>query len=174
MSFHTNKNEEPYCSCLHEIENGLPRTQFCFMPCHDQHRVLTRRELKDSGITNIPINIWDDYYDDGFVPEGEIQESTIYVESKLSSNVQYECLNILLNCINTKFNKKDVTFKITFYDSAKKYPQFVGTEHESMLYKRWEIKVENLTHKLRHELLELLQNSNLTYENIPFNIYSES
>jgi hypothetical protein len=28
----------------------------------------------------IPINIWDDFYDDGFVPEGKIQETFIYVE----------------------------------------------------------------------------------------------
>lgn len=28
----------------------------------------------------IPINIWDDFYDDGYVPEGEKLETYIYVE----------------------------------------------------------------------------------------------
>lgn len=36
-----------FCQCSHEIENNLPRTKFCFMPCHAQ-RGESRTELKES------------------------------------------------------------------------------------------------------------------------------
>lgn len=32
------------CQCLYEIENGLPRTQHCFMPCEAQRQILAREE----------------------------------------------------------------------------------------------------------------------------------
>ncbi len=31
------------CRCLYEIENELPRTQFCFMPCRAQDEILRER-----------------------------------------------------------------------------------------------------------------------------------
>jgi len=31
-------------------------------------------------IKSIPVNIWDDYYDDGFIPKGEKQKTYIYIE----------------------------------------------------------------------------------------------
>ena len=37
-------NRNFYCQCLHEIENGLPRTKFCFLPCHDQRQILRERK----------------------------------------------------------------------------------------------------------------------------------
>lgn len=36
----------PFCQCLHEIENNLPRTISCFITCEDQHRILRDRENK--------------------------------------------------------------------------------------------------------------------------------
>ena len=35
---------------------------------------------------NICINIWDDFYEDGYVPEGEIQETYGYVEESTYSD----------------------------------------------------------------------------------------
>lgn len=35
---------KPFCQCLYEIENKLPRTIFCFMPCNDQHEITKQRE----------------------------------------------------------------------------------------------------------------------------------
>lgn len=32
------------CRCLHEIENDLPRTKFCFIPCRGQREILSQRE----------------------------------------------------------------------------------------------------------------------------------
>lgn len=39
--------KKPFCRCLHEIENNLPRTQHCFMACSDQHEILAERRLKE-------------------------------------------------------------------------------------------------------------------------------
>ncbi len=37
---------EPFCQCLHEIENKLKRTKFCFMTCRDQREILRIRNNK--------------------------------------------------------------------------------------------------------------------------------
>ena len=37
---------ELHCACLHEMENDLPSTINCFMPCQAQHKILERRESK--------------------------------------------------------------------------------------------------------------------------------
>lgn len=34
----------PFCRCLHEIENGLQRTKFCFIACAEQMEILRQRE----------------------------------------------------------------------------------------------------------------------------------
>lgn len=33
------------CLCLYEIENKLPRTKMCFMPCAAQVEILNKRAL---------------------------------------------------------------------------------------------------------------------------------
>lgn len=37
--------KEDKCLCLHEIENNLPRTKFCFIPCEAQRNELHERRL---------------------------------------------------------------------------------------------------------------------------------
>jgi hypothetical protein len=37
--------KELHCQCLHEIENNLPRTKFCFMACLDQRKILHERSI---------------------------------------------------------------------------------------------------------------------------------
>lgn len=126
----------------------------------------------------IPINIWDDFYDDGYVPKGEIQETYIYVEdNELNIDFRKKCLEYLLSYIeyNIKFTSKPLPkFYMYFYDSWEKYPKLIGTENEWMLFKRWEIKIENLSHKQLDKLLKDLSNASLLMDGIPFNIYSES
>ena len=36
--------QSPFCQCLHEIENKLPRTKRCFMPCRNQRIILQQRK----------------------------------------------------------------------------------------------------------------------------------
>ncbi len=79
--------------------------------------------------------------------------------------------------------QKDLTFLIKpewntnlsldFYDSAKKYPNLIGTEYERMLFQRWQLSIKNLTHQSREHLVEQLKNKELSYHNIPIIVYSE-
>ena len=50
----------------------------------DSYYNYTFLECKNQNLRNIPINIWDDFYDDGYVPEGEKLETYIYVEGRIS------------------------------------------------------------------------------------------
>lgn len=123
----------------------------------------------------IHINIWDDYCEDGYVPQGEIQETYIYVEENdMDMDFKKECLEKLLGYIkeHTKFEK--TKFWIELYDSRKKYPNIKEEEHPHFHFQRWEIKVQHLTHKQKEKLVEQLENAKLEVNGIPFNIYSES
>ena len=42
----------------------------------------------------ISINIWDDYCDDGYVPEGKTQDTYAYIESDLPHE---DCKNVLIS-----------------------------------------------------------------------------
>ena len=46
------RHGKPFCQCLYEIENHLPRTKYCRTPCRDQIEILNQRkndeEKKDS------------------------------------------------------------------------------------------------------------------------------
>lgn len=124
----------------------------------------------------IPINIWDDYYEDDYVPKDEIQNTYIYVEDKdLSLEFKKECLEVILNYIDKHIKLKDVNMWLELFESKKKYPNLVGNpDTEKMFFDRWEIKVENMTHKQREVLVEMLNDAELSLNDIPFNIYSES
>lgn len=123
----------------------------------------------------IPINIWDDYYEDGYVPEGEKQKTYIYVEdTDISLEKRKECLMMLYEYMTTKLDLNEVIMNLFFYDSKVKYPTLIGPEYEDLHFQRWEIRIENLTHKRRFKLVEELNNAKLSIDEIPFVIYSES
>lgn len=127
-------------------------------------------------LQKIPINIWDDFYDDGYVPEGERLETYIYVEdSKISHEKRKECLEVLLDFINKNLNTEGVKLWMEFYESRKKYPNLVGNpDAEKMFFDRWEIKIEGLTHKRLGDWMVILESSGIKVDDIPFLIYSES
>ena len=127
----------------------------------------------------IPINIWSDFYDDGYVPEGKKQETYIYIEdTELSHDKRKECLEILLRYMgNLDFTgtKSGVKMWMQFYESRKKHPNLVGNpDVEKMFFDRWEIRVENLTHMRLELLIKELDKADLSVNGIPFHIYSES
>jgi hypothetical protein len=123
----------------------------------------------------IPINIWDDFYDDGYVPEGEKLETYIYVEdSDIPQEKRKEYLEILLEYINKNLNINGIKLWMELYESRKKYPNLIGTEHERMFFDRWEIKLEGLTHERLYEWMKVLENVDIKVDGIPFHIYSES
>jgi len=109
-------------------------------------------------LEKIHVNIWDDYYDDGHVPEGEKQETRIYVEEY---DIPEEDKELYIEYIYDKI-----------MEIKKKHTAaFLGAVKFNLGY---DIRCENLTHKKREYLLQELQNMKLEYNGIPFNIYSES
>jgi hypothetical protein len=123
----------------------------------------------------INVNIWDDYHDDGYVPEGEKQETYAYVECDLNQNDCEKVLNLIKVEIEQLYQPSwNLKLSVEFYDSEKVYPNLVGTEHAFCLYKRWQLEIKNLTHKDREILVEELGKKKLSYSNIPIVVYSES
>ena len=108
-----------------------------------------------SELNVIPVNIWDDYYDDGYVPEGRVQETNIYIE-------EYEIL--------TSVDKQKILSSILDHIKRFQLPEEVIFD----LVTGGEIDVTNLTHKLRYELLKKLEAENMFYQGIPIVFYSES
>ena len=123
----------------------------------------------------ISINIWDDFYDDGYVSEGEKLETYIYIEdSDMPLEKCKEYLEILLEYINKNLNINGIKLWMELYESKKKYPNLISTEHERMFFDRWEIKLEGLTHERLDEWMKVLENIDIKVNGIPFHIYSES
>lgn len=121
----------------------------------------------------ICINICDDYWDDDFVPDGKIQETYAYVESDLDDQSCKDILTIMAKKLSDLGYCADgVHINLVFYDSAEKFPNLVGTEHEYCLYKRWELRFKYLTHKKRERLVEQLVD--WVEQGVAVNVYSES
>jgi hypothetical protein len=125
----------------------------------------------------INVNIWDDFHDDGYVPDGETQETYAYIESN-GEVEDVDCKNVLeLLKTNIEMLAKpewNLVLYVDYYDSAKVYPNLVGTEHAWCLYKRWQLEMKNITHEALDYLVENLQKQQLKYNGIPLDIYSES
>ncbi len=131
---------------------------------------------------SIPVNIWDDYYDDGHIPDGEKQKSYIYVEDRtISLDEQKRYLEYLLDYINNNIKLSGVKMWTELYDSKIKYPHINEIDSPQILkiypnfhYSRWEIKIEDFPHLLRETLLLKLESAKLSVDSIPFDIYSNS
>ncbi|MDQ2078537.1 hypothetical protein [Marinimicrobium sp. ABcell2] len=123
------------------------------------------------------MNIWDDYYEDGSVPEDDVQETYAYVESDIvdtDSKVILEALKTKIDQFAEKQSIPTLTTEIEFYDSAKVYPNLLGTRYERMLYKRWQLKIINLSHDVRQRLVGSLKEWDYKHSSCPVEVYSES
>jgi hypothetical protein len=131
----------------------------------------------------IPVNIWDDYYEEGYIPDGKIQETYIYVEDdKIPLLTRKKYLEYLLDWINKNITYLDgVKMWVELYDSKIKYPEMtaekcdaVGMPYDRFHFSRWEIKVQHMTHEMRYKLVDDLEKAKLAIDGLYFNIYSES
>jgi hypothetical protein len=128
---------------------------------------------KNAATKNININIWDDYYDDGYVPDGERLETFIYVEdTEFSHEDRKKFLLYLKEKIDSY--KLPIETKMAIYDTKIEYPNLNFEELQMQHWKRHEIRIYDMTHKIRHELIKKLRKENLKIDNKNFNIYSES
>lgn len=131
------------------------------------------KELEEE--RSIPINIWDDFWEDGYVPDGEIQETYAYVEdSEIPQEDRKLYLEFFMSHLKTKEFLSNVDMQLTFYQSKNEFPSLVGTEYERMLFERWEIRFKHLTHENIYRILEELENKKLVLNNHPIRVYSES
>ena len=122
------------------------------------------KEIKDSATRVISVNIWDDYYEDGYVPDGETLETFIYVEdTNFSQNERENFLLYLKEKIDS--HKLPIDTKMAIYDTKIEYPNLDFDELQMQHWKRPEIRVYNM---------EELKLDNLEIDNKKFNIYSES
>jgi hypothetical protein len=125
-------------------------------------------------LDKISINIWDDFYEDGFAPSNEVQSTYAYLEMEDIPNIEKKkILEILLDYIsNNSLLPEDIDMELVFYDSSTRYPILV-LEHEYNLYKRWQINFNNITHKALDNLINQLKKFT-EIKKIKVDIYSES
>ena len=102
----------------------------------------------------IPFNIWDDYWDDGYVPKGKIQETHGYIEEydSLTDDDKRPIIKVIYNYIKKELDMTGVT--MTLGDT--------------------EIGFKNLTHARREYMMERLKDCGLKYKDTPIDFYSES
>lgn len=117
-----------------------------------------KKAIEEGLIETIPINIWDDFYDDGHVPEGEKQETHIYVEdSELDDDYKEKVLTFLLEQILTIHKDTNILEGVSF--------EITGDR----------IEIENMTHKQLGDLMEEFKNGgHIFYDKKILSIYSES
>jgi hypothetical protein len=102
----------------------------------------------------IPFNVWDDYWDDGHVPPGDVQQTFGYIE-------EYED-------INDKDKEPIIQF---IYDYIKKHIDMTEVKMEIL---GTQIEFINLTHVKREYMMERLGKSKLQYNGVSIDFYSES
>ena len=130
-------------------------------------------KIIDKATMNIDVNIWDDYCEDGYIPDGETQETYIYIE-------EYDIFSedekiLFLSTLKDEIEKLDLGLKLRMseYDTRKKYPDLDFEANGMSHWSRPEIRLE-ISHELRHKLINLLNEKEIMIGNKKFNIYSES
>lgn len=132
-------------------------------------------DTKEENTPKININIWDDFYDDNFVPAGKIQDTFIYVdELDMSETDKTEYLEFLFNYIKYNMNTDGIKIWMGYYDSKILYPNINVVEHPNFHFTRPEIRLENLTHKRLDEWIQHFNDKNVLYKGNKLHVYSES
>jgi len=126
-------------------------------------------EFKPDQIDCYPVNIWDDFADG--------DDTYAYVESsKVPSAVDFKVLNHLMQFAETLDLIKDgrVKLRMSFYDSAVKYPWLVGKRKaEFCLFRRWELIISCPNHEVLDEFVEQLAKVP-DFQGKKIDVYSES
>jgi len=112
-------------------------------------------KMKSNNKTSIHLNIWDDLYEDDYVPEGQKQETHAYIEDSFFSDDEKE---LLMMCFHGYLVE---TFKEEL-------------EGVKVIDGGYEIYFKDITHKKLDSIMRKLDSIELTFGGIPYNIYSES
>jgi hypothetical protein len=124
----------------------------------------------------IPIVIGHNNYEDEFIPKDKTQELYIYVnadECDISVDMQKTYLQKLFDYMNTKLEFNGVKMELIYEDAKMKNP-LIKQKYLYIIFNGWKIKTENMTHLRRSILIKELNKARLSFDTIPFKIYSES
>lgn len=171
------KNEE---KTIQETQNDFANKLITYHTNYLKKQEQLKQEFDYKKIKQIDINIWDDFYDDNKSiynneTENNIQTTFAYVETSNIPNIENQkILSKLINVIlENSLLPKDVDMELSFYDASTKYPILV-LENQNFLYKRWQIEFKNITHEILDKLIEDLKKIDIFFNEVKFNIYSES
>lgn len=113
---------------------------------------------------SIIVNIWDDFYDDGYIPPGEKQGTRIYVEGEDNNEEAMPALialnNHVLRSVYSIVKAHQITTNL-----------FPGV---SFVLNEDEITVTDMTHKQCDALMTILQGVSIQYDGRPVEFISES
>lgn len=118
------------------------------------------------------INVFDDYSES----DPEAQNTYAYLDDDTPEADQPAVLQSILDAVLAwKLTAgSPVAARLAFHDSAQVYPQLVGTDMKGLLYRRWEVKLERLSHEDRELLVEALNQQGLEVNGRRVTVISES
>ncbi len=125
--------------------------------------VKNKPSIRNKGFREIDVNIWDDYHDDSYAIPLSIKQETRIVIDEYDNKILPDTMRAILELIIIQIN-------ISFLD----FGDAKIDRHTNWQTDRPMLYVEGLTHKNRERLIKFLQSKNMSYNNIPLNIYSES
>lgn len=128
-------------------------------------------------LKKVSVNIWDDFYEDDFIPPGEIQSTHIYIEEDkdyISDDLQKIILSSFLDYIYKNLVVEDVLLNLEHYDSKQIYPESYKIHPELFHISRWQIRVSHLSHKRLGEWMEHFDSHSVLIDDMKLEIYSQS
>lgn len=142
----------------------------------DKRYELEQKELEVQFQENPPltvcVNIWDDYCD-----EEKPNKTDAYVEADTPESFNKGCLTFLKEHIE-KYHQStllpDCQLSMKFHDSAEVYPNLLATEHEPLLFRRWQLVFSHIPSHRRVALVNALRKDRLAYQGVEIDIISES
>jgi len=124
----------------------------------------------------IPVNIWDDYLDQ---EDGGDGNTYAYVESSdFSLDEEQKALELLRNHLSN-FVDAGIVLKMHLHDPLEGQEeeikkQLIQKHGETIWKPQWKLLFQGLSHETREKWVEELNNAKLKFNDIPFQIYSES
>jgi hypothetical protein len=125
-------------------------------------------------LNSIEINIDDDFHSDGYVPDGEIQETHASICTNDIPDIEsLKILEVLKShIVKEKLISNSTSMRLYFYDATNVFPGLIN-EHEYILNKKWKLMFTNITHKDLDELLNSLSRFK-EINGVKVNFFSES
>lgn len=122
----------------------------------------------------IYVNIWDDFAvsDDNDNNEN-CNKTHAYVECELNDHDSREVLFLIMKKIEENFPDRKFNMELVYFDPAEKFKN-ISKEYQSLLKKHWRIVFTHVNYDNISDITEILIPLNITYNQIPVDIYSES